>query len=558
MIEIKNLSFRYADSQKRVLDNITLDVDDSEFILITGPSGCGKSSLCRCFNGLIPSFYGGEISGFIQVQNLNPIVIPTKNMAKKVGMVFQDPENQLVTNDVEREIAFGMQNMGLSENIIAKRIEEILDTIGINHLRNRQITTLSGGEKQKTAIASVLALHPEILILDEPTSELDPKGAEDVIQLIRRLNEEIGLTIILVEHRIDRVLHYTDRLIVMNKGMITYDGTPREYADEQNQKNIDIGLPPITQLSILLKQKKYKHNTPLTIKEGRKNYQKFFKENQIKKPIQKNHNRFRENKKCIVKTQKLWYKYPQSTVVLKNINLEIFQGEFVTLIGRNATGKTTLAKMLNGLLKPTRGKIEIFGLDTKKTDVENFAKYVGYIFQDPNMHLFADTIEEEITFMMQNLRYPANKIENILDKTLKKFRLQDLRKSYPRSLSTGEKQRVAIASVLSTNPKLLILDEPTRGLDYRLKKDLMNYLVEYRDQGGTIFLISHDMETIARYGERIILLGEGEIIADGDKHQILSNSLHFSPQINRLIQPFKKYGWPSDILTVEEIEKELQ
>jgi len=191
LININDLTFTYAEGVKPALDDVSLSIDDSEFVLITGPSGCGKSSLCRCINGLIPSFYGGRISGFVSVQNIDAIRTPTKEMARHVGMVFQDPENQLIAMDVEREIAFGLENLGFSKTVMAKRIEEVLDTVGIDHLRYRQLSTLSGGEKQKTAIASVLVLHPEILVLDEPTSELDPKGAEEVIQLVRRLNEEL-------------------------------------------------------------------------------------------------------------------------------------------------------------------------------------------------------------------------------------------------------------------------------------------------------------------------------------------------------------------------------
>lgn len=553
MINIKDLTFKYSDNKNTSLNNVSLSIDDSEFVLITGPSGCGKSTLCRCLNGLIPSFYGGEIYGSVNVQNTDSLRTPTKNMVKKVGMVFQDPENQLVATDVEREIAFGLENLGIPKNLMAKRIEEVLDTVGIDHLRYRQISSLSGGEKQKTAIASVLVLHPEVLVLDEPTSELDPKGSEEVIQLVRRLNEELGLTVVLVEHRIDRVLQAADRLIVMDKGAITYDGKPRDWINADGDKLLNVGMPPISRLSVKLKQKNIDTKIPLTIKEGRQFFSPVFKRNSWKNSTRPYANTNNNYDKCIVKTSKLWYKYQDGPTVLRDININIFKGEFVALIGRNATGKTTFAKLLNGLLKPSKGKVEINGLNTKSTTVENLSKYVGYVFQDPNVHLFADTVEEEITFMMNNLGFSNDLIRTSLETMLKQFNLDYCRHMYPRSLSTGEKQRVALASVLAAKPQLLILDEPTRGLDYGLKKDLMNYITRYRKNGGTVILISHDIEIIAEFGERVILMGEGNIVADGDKHQILTNSLHFSPQINRLIQPFDKYGVPSDILTVEEI-----
>lgn len=553
MIEINNVIFTYAEGKKPALNNVSLSINDSEFILIAGPSGCGKSTLCRCINGLVPSFYGGKISGSVTVQNIDATRTPTKEMAKTVGMVFQDPENQLVATDVEREIAFGLENLGLSKTLMAKRIEEVLDTVGIDHLRHRQIATLSGGEKQKTAIASVLVLHPEIIVLDEPTSELDPKGAEEVIQLVKRLNEEFGLTVLLVEHRIDRVLQSADRLIVMNNSMISYDGNPRDWIHHVGETLPDIGVPPITRLSVALKKKNIDTKIPLTIKEGRRNFSLVFKSKEFRKTDFSSDKKNKNSNDSIVTVKNLWYKYPNGPTTLKDINLSISKGEFVSLIGRNASGKTTLAKMLNGLLKPTKGSVKINDINTTKTSVETLSKYVGYVFQDPNVHLFADTVEEEITFMMRNLGFASESIEDSLEKMLKQFDLEYCRHMYPRSLSTGEKQRVALSSVLAAKPQLLILDEPTRGLDYELKKTLMHHISNYKTEGGTILLISHDIELIAEFGERVLLMSEGKIVADGTKHEVLANSLHFSPQINRLIQPFSKYGVSSDILTVNEI-----
>jgi len=558
LIEINNVTFTYAEGKKPALNDVSLSIKDSEFILIAGPSGCGKSTLCRCINGLVPSFYGGKISGSVTVQNINTLHTPTKEMAKTVGMVFQDPENQLIATDVEREIAFGLENLGLSKTLMAKRIEEVLDTVGIDHLRHRQITTLSGGEKQKTAIASVLVLHPEILVLDEPTSELDPKGAEEVIQLVKRLNEEFGLTVLLVEHRIDRVLQSVDRLILMNNGMIAYDDNPRDWIHHVGDTLPDIGVPPITRLSVALQKKNIDTKTPLTIKEGRQNFSSVFKSKKFKKTDFSSIRKSKNSNDSVVAIKNLWYKYPDSPTILRGINLSISKGEFVSLIGRNASGKTTLAKMLNGLLKPTKGTVEINGINTTKTSVENLARDVGYVFQDPNVHLFADTVEEEITFMMHNLGFSPKSIEESLEKMLTQFNLNYCRYAYPRSLSTGEKQRVALSSVLAANPQLLILDEPTRGLDYELKKTLMHRLKTYQQNGGTILLITHDIELIAEFGERVLLISEGNIVADGTKHDVLSNSLHFSPQINRLIQPFTKYGLASDILTVDEIMQGIQ
>lgn len=557
MIKINNLCFSYANSKKNALSDISLEINDSEFILITGESGCGKSSLCRSINGLIPSFYGGKIIGKVEVENIDVTHSTPDEMSKHVGMVFQDPENQIVKNDVEREIAFGLENKGFSKTIMAKRVEEVLDSIGINHLRDRKISTLSGGEKQKIAIASVLALHPEILILDEPTSELDPKGAEEVLQIIRRLNEELGLTVILVEHRIDRVLNMVDRVIYMKKGRIEFDGNPRSWLKNLNQDIDRIGIPPISRLGVEIKKNDPNIKIPLNIKEGRRFFSNIINENKTVKT--KNIERKIDfDDEIIVKTKKLWYKYPDGKTTLRDINLNIRKGEFVALIGRNASGKTTLCKTLNGLIKPTKGKVFIKNNDTRKIPVEKLAKHIGFLFQDPNVHLFTDTVEQEISFMMYNLGFGKKDIKNRLDEIINQFNLNDFKDFYPRSLSSGEKQRVALASIISSKPDILILDEPTRGLDYGLKKNLMKYLNDYKQKGGTIILVSHDIEIIAEFADRVILMSEGKIIADDEKHNVLSKSLHFSPQINRLIQPFSKYGIPANILTTNEIMRALK
>ncbi|MCK4963754.1 MAG: ATP-binding cassette domain-containing protein, partial [Dehalococcoidia bacterium] len=244
MIRIRDLTFHYGDASKPALQDVNLEVEDGEFVLVTGPSGCGKSSLCRCLNGLIPHFYGGKIAGGLEVQGLDVMKHTTKELATRVGMVFQDPENQLVAMDVEREIAFGLENLAFPKGVIAKRMEESLDTLGISGLRYRQVHELSGGEKQKVIIASVLALHPDILVLDEPTSELDPKSAEEVLSVVQRLNDELGITVILVEHRLDRVVHLVDRMIVLDEGRIVADGNPRAVLSDGDIASLGAGVPP--------------------------------------------------------------------------------------------------------------------------------------------------------------------------------------------------------------------------------------------------------------------------------------------------------------------------
>jgi len=552
LIKVKDFSFYYSSAEKPALKNINLEIEDGEFVLIIGPSAGGKSSLCRCINGLIPHFYGGKAAGRVEVQGLNTVEHSTKELATKVGMIFQDPENQLVTQDVEREIAFGLENLAFSRDLIAKRIEESLDTLGISAIRHRPLHELSGGEKQKVAIASVLALHPEILMLDEPTSELDPKSADEVLSIAQRLNDELGITIILIEHRLDRVIQYTDRLIALDGGRVVVDGKTRNVLRKNYQEISDagVGMPPVIKLAHQLEIMGVAHNeTPLTVKEGRIILHGIF---------QKTSGQFRRNDerssgKPVIEAEKLWHVYPGGPTALKNVSLVIGEGEFVAIMGRNASGKTTLVKHFNGLLKPAKGSVTIQGIDTRNATIAELARKVGFVFQDPNDHLFADTVEEEISFTLKNLGLEDGAIRSRIDEVLERFRLDKYRRWYPRALSGGEKQRVALASVLAVQPEILILDEPTRGMEYRLKAELMNFLQEYADQGNTVILVTHDVETAAEYADRVILLGEGRIVVDGSKRDVLSRALLFSPQINRLVQAFERHGVPGDILTVDEV-----
>jgi energy-coupling factor transporter ATP-binding protein EcfA2 len=551
LIRLRELSFSYNGAEKPALDRINLLIEDGQFVLVTGASGGGKSTLCRCFNGLVPHFYGGQIRGSAGVQGMDTLKTPPRELATRVGMVFQDPENQLVTTDVEREIAFGLENLGYPRNLIARRIEEALDTAGIAHLRFARNNELSGGEKQKVAIASVLALHPEILVLDEPTSELDPQSAEEVLRLLERLNDELGLTVILIEQRLDRVVHLVDRVLVMSGGRIIADSTPREVMSSQIV-GLGIGIPPVIRLMRQLKGKYLALNgLPLTVKDARLQLQKVLKD---VRPAE-----FADAgamAKPVLSAEKLWFSYGERAV-LRNINLNIDRGEFIAIMGRNASGKTTLVKQFNGLLKPTRGKVWLEGADTSKSTAAELSQRVGYVFQNPNDHLFADSVEDEIAFSLRNRGAEETEINKAVEKMLDEFELARYRKSYPRNLSGGEKQRVALASVLAAEPEIIVLDEPTRGMDYLLKKKLINYLDDYRRRGKTVIMVSHDVETIAECAQRVVLLSEGRVVVEGNKREALAKALLFSPQINRLAQALSGYGVADTTLTVSEMLEQI-
>ena len=550
MIKFNDFSFYYPDSVTPSLDKINVRIDEGEFLVITGPSGGGKSTFLRAINGLIPNFYGGKIRGDVLVQGKNASETPTNEMSELVGMVFQDPENQLISNQVEREIAFGMENLCFSQELMRKRVEEALDAVNISSLRNRTTSELSGGQKQKVAIASALAMHPSIILLDEPTSELDPRSAEEVLNVIEKINDELGLTILLVEHRLERVIHHVDRMLMIDSGKLIYDGSPRKIKSAHIE-NWKVGLPPVTRLSLHFKDKIINNGIPLTVKEARLALKDVLSNPKNKVSWEKK----TSSDKVTLSMDKVFFSYDGEKDVLKNISFKVYEGDMIALMGKNASGKTTLVKLMNGIIKQRKGKIELFDKKINDYTLNELIQKVGIVFQDPNLHLFNETVQEEVAFVLRNLGMEKELIDKKVEEILKRFKIYQYRNSYPHDLSGGERQRVAIASVLVSEPEILILDEPTRGMDYYLKKELISYL---REKAKTVIMVTHDVETAAEFADRVVLLSEGNIISDGNKREVLSKALLFSPQINRLVQPYTKYGIPDDTLTVDEVLRVIE
>lgn len=545
MIEFNDFSFYYPNSKTPSLDKINVTIEEGEFLLITGPSGGGKSTFLRAINGIVPNFYGGKIGGEVIVNGKNASKTSTNKMSEMVGMVFQDPENQLVTSQVEREVAFGMENLCFSKYLMDKRVEEALDAVNISNLRERAISELSGGQKQKVAIASALATHPDIILLDEPTSELDPGSAEGVLNVIEKINDDLGLTVLLVEHRLERVMHHVDRMLMIDEGKLIYDGSPRKIKS-QDVKNWKVGLPPVTRLSLKFEEKIRNNGMPLTVKEARLTLKEVLSNPKKKVSWEKKES----TGKICISMENVSFSYDSQKDVLKNISLNVYEGDMIALMGKNASGKTTLVKLMNGLVKQRKGKVLLFGKKINDYPLSELIQKVGIVFQDPNLHLFNDTVEEEVSFVLRNLNVSDELVTKKVEEILKKFKIYEYRKSYPHDLSGGQRQRVAIASVLVSEPEILILDEPTRGMDYYLKKELISYL---KEKSKTAIMVTHDIETAAEFADRVVLLSEGKIVSDGNKRDVLSKALLFSPQINRLIQPYAKHGIPDDTLTTEEI-----
>ncbi len=534
MIELSYVTYRYPEQSIPALANFSATLRAGEFVLVVGPSGAGKSTFLRCLNGLVPHFYGGQWAGRVRVMGRDPVALAPRGMADLVGFVFQDPEAQFVVDTVEDELAFAMENFAVPQATMRKRVEEVLDQMGIAHLRYRRINTLSGGEKQRVAIAAVLALQPEVLVLDEPTSQLDPQAAEEVLVALRHLNEDLGLTVILSEHRLERVAHYADRMLYIP----ALGAAP--ILDEPRAVMAQLPLvPPLVQLGRALGWQPL----PLTIKEGRafarELVQKWSGAEPAAQPAEGLYPASRPGPEApagapvILSARGVHYSY-NGQPALRGVDLEVRVGEFVALMGRNGSGKSTLLKHLVGLIKPEAGEVRVAGLDTRRTEMDAIVKIVGYVPQHPGALLFSETLAAELAFTRKSHGMAQDRTADLA--LLEKLGLGPLADRDPRDLSGGEQQRAALAAILVAGPQVILLDEPTRGLDYAQKQALAELLLALKQEGKTIVMATHDVELAARCADRVVLLAEGQVVVDGPARQVMSDSQVFASQVNKLFR----------------------
>jgi energy-coupling factor transport system ATP-binding protein len=506
--------FAYPDRERAAIDAIDLHLHGGQLVVVAGESGSGKSTLLRAANGIVPHSTGGRFAGTVTVAGRSTREHEPRELTDVVGFVHQDPEAQFVVDHVESDIAFALENLGHDVHAMRRRVEEVLDALAIAHLRDRDPTTLSGGERQRVAIAGALAAAPGVLVLDEPTSQLDPQGAEDVLSAIGRLNSELGTTVLLAEHRLERAAPLADRVVVMQRGAMAADAPPRDALADY------AGAPIVVQLGRSLQW----DPLPLTVKEARAIAAR--ESSLVVRPAPRDPEPFAPGAE-LVRGDGVSVTLGGHPA-LRDVHLSIAAGEIVGLLGRNGAGKSTLLRALAGLIEPARGRIE------------RHAR-VAYVPQDPNALLSAATARGEVETTLALLgRRDAAPVEAWLSR----LHLDTVASRHPRTLSGGERQRLAIAAVAVGGAPVLLLDEPTRGMDAPSRAALEDAIREHAKSGGAVVLATHDVELAARVARRIVVLGDGEVVASGRAREVLAGSL-FAPQVLRVLPPF---------LTVSEVE----
>lgn len=530
LLEIKNLSFTYALDNKKTLNNINLSIEEGEFVVVCGPSGSGKSTLLKLIkseirpNGLLD----GEI--FFRGEKIEKLSL--EESVKNFGYVMQNVDAQIVNDKVYDEIAFGLANLGLDYETINLRISEVCNYFGLNHLLNCNTKSLSGGEKQLLNLASVLVMKPKVLLIDEATSQLDPIHASNFFHILRKLNQDFSITIILVDHKLDGIISFVDKVIFIENGEILEINSPRNIGSNINSNKLLLNLPVFIRIGKALGWVNY----PLTVKEARLNLSKYRDDVQDLKINNK------ENNKELIQIKGVYFKYHQlQNDILSNLDLTIYASEVFSIIGSNGSGKTTLLKIMCHLLEPYYGNLYLNGKNLKKySNKELYYQNITYLPQNPSEILFKMTVRED-------LNYDQIHNQEILD-LFDNLEITSLLDKHPDDLSGGEIQKVGIAKVLLQEPKIILLDEPTKGLDNYSKENLIKIINLLKENNITVVIVSHDVDFCVKVSDRVGLLFNGKVISSGKPKEIFKNNYFYTTIINKICKD--KYP---NVLTEEEL-----
>ncbi|MFI1352520.1 ABC transporter ATP-binding protein [Streptomyces sp. NPDC020898] len=559
MIHFEDVSVMYEGAAEPALQHVDFEVPEGELVLLVGPSGVGKSTVLGAVSGLVPHFTGGTLRGRVTVAGRDTRTHKPRELADVVGTVGQDPLAHFVTDIVEDELAYGMESLGLAPDVMRRRVEETLDLLGLADLRDRPIATLSGGQRQRVAIGSVLTPHPRVLVLDEPTSALDPAAAEEVLAVLQRLVHDLGTTVLMAEHRLERVVQYADRVVLLpSPGAAPVVGTPAEVMA------VSPVVPPVVALGRLAGWSPL----PLTVRDARRGAGDL-RERLADRPYPVRtpalvpapalepppapRRRFRRTPTPPPPTAPYAAEVDALTVrrarveALRRVGLTVSPGETVALMGRNGAGKSTLLGALVGLVEPASGSVRTGGVVPHRTAPRDLVRRVGLVPQEPRDLLYADTVAAECAAADGDAGAGAGTCRALVSELLPGI-ADD---THPRDLSEGQRLALALAVVLTARPPLLLLDEPTRGLDYAAKARLVTVLRALAAEGHAIVLATHDVELAAELAHRVVILADGEVVADGPTAEVVVASPSFAPQVTKILAPQR---W----LTVSQVKEALQ
>ena len=599
LLELKDVSFKYVnrnkddslDSSKAqdstfALKDVSLSVESGEFVGIIGPSGSGKTTLASLFSGAIPHHYSGELLGSVKIAGQDTNNLALTNIACLIGSVIQDIDAQMVAANVEDEILFGLENFGVDHSEIPSRIDEALQIVGISDLRNRDLDTLSGGQKQKVAIAAILALKPKVMVLDEPTCALDPVSSKMIFSILKDLNKNFGITVIVIEQKVALLSEYCKRLVVLSNGTLSLDlPLPQALKNMDLLYSIGINYPRTTHLVNDLQRENIcsKSDLPVSVEDTVNTIVNTINSEKSLTSHVDSHSEFDssefDNRECDsnksalacdfshesqVSTQSsaqnkskndspclslknVSFLYQSGVSALKNVSFEAYAGELVTLVGRNGAGKTTITKIINGLLKPTEGNVTIDGVDTKSLRISQIAKYVSTLFQNPDRQLCKETVLEEVTLSCTLIGQNEDEAKAHAMEIIDELELDP--EASPFMLSRGQRQMVALAATVVTNPKILLLDEPTCGLDYKECMRIMQVVERLRKNGCCVIMVCHDMEVVLDYATRLITINDGRLIIDGsaydvfEKPEVCSAAALYPPLLCSVSQGLVAHGF---------------
>lgn len=540
VLRINKLSFTYPEMVKPALKNIDLEIKEGDFVVLCGKSGCGKSTLLRHFKSVLTPH--GIRTGEILFCEKPLEEADLRTQSQEIGYVLQSPENQIVTDKVWHELAFGLESLGYDTPTIRLRVAEMASYFGIQAWFKRNVVELSGGQKQLLNLASIMAMHPSILILDEPTSQLDPIAASDFLETVKKINRDLGTTVIMTEHRLEDILPVADQVVVMDGGEMITRGTPREIGKELRSLGHDMFLSMPAPMQIFAEVES-DLECPITVREGRKWMSELFRDNSRQKSMISLEQPKRELEEPVIELKDVWFRYNKNMPdVVKDLSLKVAKGQFYCLVGGNGTGKTTTLSLISGINKPHRGKVLINGRDVRKlTDKELFQGMLGVLPQNPQSLFVKKTVELDLYEMLGGTKEKKGGVDDdaiakktAVEKIAQLMHIAQLFDQHPYDLSGGEQQRLALAKIMLLKPQILLLDEPTKGLDNHFKREFGEILRKLQEHGVTIIMVSHDIEFCALFGDICGLFFDGNIVTSNTPQAFFSGNSFYTTAANRM------------------------